>query len=452
MAEKEKKLEYKPQQKVQTPTYTGLSDDVIKTGEEYSSGSSRQSASSSSFQSTEQSGSSDSRSKVTFDPNAVRDLKGQKDVFADLLNKSHTISADDDSVLRKIGQMRRERERTLKDNLRRSAGREARKLKYNAWTNFLTSLGNIAGLGNAVPIKTDNARTVESFNRLQDMYDAAANLQNDPTLTWLDKENLSRIAAIEAYNAQAKQNDVSAENALLSNAASRVGYEQQTTGNTSSSGATVGGSSSYQAGVQSGIKQEGLTPEGAAIKAAAKTGSNTGSNAKTVNLISNDPNAPLIGITDRDANTIISDLYTHMGSKNRESGLVRYQDKFGNTRGADIGKIADALEGKEVSYIDEHGEVQDVKLSSGNIKSILLMATGNSGESAHLARQLASLIASADKEGVYYKYFSGEGYAPQFVPTPLTPPINPTDTTGNRNTNPADTSGQGFGTSLEDLL
>lgn len=452
MAEKEKKLEYKPQQKVQTPTYTGLSDDVIKTGEVYNSGSSEQTANTSSFQQTQQEGNTNSTTEVVFDPNAVRDLKGQKDVYADLLNKSHTINANDDSVLRKIGQMRRERERTLKDNLRRSAGREARKLKYNAWTNFLTSLGNIAGLGNAAPINIDNSRTVESFNRLQDMYDAAANLQNDPTLTWLDKENLSRIAAIEAYNAQAKQNDVSAENTLLSNAASRVGYKQQTEGNTRSSGTTVGGSSTHQVGVQSGIKMEGITPEGAAIKDAAKTGSNTGSNAKTVNLISNDPEAPLIGITDRDANTIISDLYTHMGSKNRESGLVRYQDKFGNIRGADIGKIADALEGKEVQYIDKDGNVISEKLSSGNIKSILLMATGNSGESAHLARQLASLIASADKEGVYYKYFSGEGYTPQFVPTPLTPSINPTDTTGNRNTNPTDTSGQGFNTSFEDLL
>ena len=389
MAEKEKKLEYKPQQKVQTPTYTGLSDDVTKTGEEYSSGSSRQSSNSSSFQATEQSGHSDSRSKVTFDPNAIKELNANKGVYGDLLAKSHTINADDDSVLRKIGQMRRERERTLKDNLRRSAGREARKLKYNAWTNFLTSLGNIAGLGNAAPIKIDNARTVESFNRLQDMYDAAANLQNDPTLTWLDKENLSRMAAIEAYNAQAKQNDVSAENALLSNAASRVGYEQQTTGDTRSSGTTVGGSSSYQAGVQSGIKQEGITPEGAAIKAAK-----SGEENEYAVLIGGGAGVPasgLKGLSKAEALFMVTDALE-----------ARKANGVSNATGVDVSKLL----GDSIEYTHKGKKKKYNTSNAKDIDLLLAAVMGNTGESQVAINAIASKLDKRDTEGVYYKYFN----------------------------------------------
>ena len=152
LEEERKRLGYKPVTQIKVPEIPALSDDVIKTGEKYSMGTTQQSSSSSSMQGTQSEGTSHNETAVRFDPNAINELKDNISVYDDLFSKSATINPEEDSVIKKLGQMRKRRESLLKENLQSSADRERKKLKYNAWTNFLTSLGNIAGMGKAAEI------------------------------------------------------------------------------------------------------------------------------------------------------------------------------------------------------------------------------------------------------------------------------------------------------------
>jgi hypothetical protein len=386
--EERKRLGYKPVAQIKVPEIPALSDDVIKTGEKYSMGTAQQSSSSSSMQGTQSEGTSHNETAVTFDPNAINELKNNISVYDNLFSKSATINPEEDNILKRIGQMRRDREDTIKRNLRNSAGREARKLKYNAWTNFLTSLGNIAGLGNATPIHIDNSRTIESFNRLQDIYDAADNLHNDPTLTWLDRENLARRAAIDAYNKQAEQRNIDIKNAAISNAANRVGYKQVSDSNTKQSGISVGQSSSAGRSVNEGIVQEGMPQD----VLNAKSGKGSGEYAVMIGGGKGIPAANLKGLTKAEALFMVTDVLDARKNGGKSSAT-----------GKDVGGL---LSGK-IEY-EYKGEKKDYDLGSQEDID-LLMATilGNSGESQVAINTLASKFDKRDKDGIYFNYFNG---------------------------------------------
>lgn len=400
----------------------GLNEGTVPISEDYQANVSKQSNKQSSFNTSLNAGKSNTVSSASLNKDAISQVNPSD--YGNIIQKRGLIDASTDSILAEIGKMRENRLNTLKKNLQTSADRERRKLKFNAWANLLTSLGNIAGLGNATPVQTDNTRTLESFKRLQDIYDAADNIESDPTVSWLDRENLNRRAVIDSYNQQSEQNFINQMNQFASGLANAVGVnrEQETTNEAAS--ISQGGGQSYGAAINEGLKTSGLTEEGIAIQEGKNR---TGQNAHTVNLGGGVGAKKLVGITDRDANTILADLQANIDSG--KSSLVTYKDSTGNTVGADIKPLIDGLKGRTVQVrrhkVDEKGNklydndgkpvivTENVKLSTdSSIRNILMMALGDTGDSQFIARQLTSMIDNADRYGVYYQYFGTDGYRP----------------------------------------
>lgn len=418
----------------------GLNEGAVPISEDYHTNVSKQSNKQSSFNTSLSAGKSNTVSSASLNKDAISQVNPSD--YGNIIQKRSLIDASTDSILAEIGKMRENRLNTLKKNLQTSADRERRKLKFNAWTDLITSLGNIVGWGiggtSATPVQTDNRKTLESFKRLQDIYDAADNIESDPTVSWLDRENLNRRAVIDSYNQQSEQNFINQMNQFASGLANAVGVnrEQETTNEAAS--ISQGSGQSYGAAINEGLKTSGLTEEGAAIQEGKNR---TGQNAHTVNLGGGVGAKKLVGITDRDANSILADLQANIGSG--KSSLVRYEDEDGNRVSANIKPIIEGLKGRKIQVRshkkDENGNTifdkdgkpvivtEDVKLSTdASIRSILMMALGDTGDSQFIARQLTSMIDNADRDGVYYQYFGSGTYVPP-------PPVDGNDATNGNN-------------------
>lgn len=344
-------------------------------------------------QATKSSGWAKNQQNTTSDSNSSSTQKTTFTGSNPYLSSSRTINADNDSVLKNIGSMRQERLNSLKSNLQKSADRERRKLRFNAWSDFLSSLGNIAGVGNNVVVRPDNTKTLESFKRMQDIYDAADNLHNNPTLTWLDRERLNRQAAIDAYNLQAAQNDINVRNQWELNKANRTAFETTSSNRAHQDSASNSRSDSGQTGYSKSVTKQGMTPIGISVK--NNSGKGSGEYAVMIGGGRGTPAANLKGLTKAEALFMVTDVLEARKNGGKSS-----------TTGKDVGGL---LSGK-IEY-EYKGDKKEYDLGSSNDIDVL-MATilGNSGESQVAINTLASKFDKKDKDGVYYNYFTGNDY------------------------------------------
>ena len=323
-------------------------------------------------QKTEHSGynQTNTQSNATTEYESVR--TGVKPTFV----STPTINAQQDSVLRSIGKQRQDRLATLQNTLQSAADRERRMLKYSAWSDFLTSLGNVAGVGRAIPIQPDNTRTLESFKRMQDIYDAADSINEDPTLTWLDRERLNRQAVIEATNLQAKANDAALQNQFEMAMAKETGVKRTSKSSNESSSEGVNRGSSYDTNYSKSVKVEGLTTDGEEIEALKM------SKDKPFTYWGQSSGRPadiLIKADEAKTRAIVRDV---LGAERNgyESTIMP---------GANIEAISKA--------IDEAG-----------IKGLMIQIKENPESYDNSLADVASIIEKADTTGIYVKWLSGE--------------------------------------------
>lgn len=136
------------------------------------------------------------------------------------------------AAMQRAEQQRQRRGQTFLDE----GDRLRRKGRYLAWTDFLNSLGQIAGQGYAPVRPYDNSRTLKAFDDLDKMRLAAEQVKNDDSLNWIEKLSLQdRIQHNAREMAMAKQAETARNAALKYNAETTRRFAEKTMDRTKAS-------------------------------------------------------------------------------------------------------------------------------------------------------------------------------------------------------------------------
>lgn len=170
-------------------------------------------------------------------------------------------------AMRRADEQRQRRAQTYLDE----GDRLRKKGRYLAWTDFLNSLGQIAGQGYAPVRPYDNSRTLKAFDDLDKMRLAAEQVKNDDSLNWIEKlrlqEQIQTAARDKAAQLQAQKinADIDKVNAKALNDAAKMSavevkdYSGRRT--TSGNSVTNYGSQTQRTGSSSSVSDTYYNPD-----------------------------------------------------------------------------------------------------------------------------------------------------------------------------------------------